>query len=70
LRFVGVHRDQDFLVNEDSDEILQFLVRRNLLNRPEDKVIQIRKAVILTGRHHRSMHRDDRDAARGVGHCR
>ncbi|MBL7863547.1 MAG: glycosyltransferase [Cyclobacteriaceae bacterium] len=26
------------LVNEESDEILQFLVRRNLLNRPEDKV--------------------------------
>ncbi len=26
------------LVNEESDEILQYLVRRNLLNRPEDKV--------------------------------
>ncbi|HRI77932.1 MAG TPA: glycosyltransferase, partial [Cyclobacteriaceae bacterium] len=26
------------LVNEESDEILQFLVRRNFLNRPEDKV--------------------------------
>ena len=26
------------LVNEESDDILQFLVRRNLLNRPEDKV--------------------------------
>jgi len=26
------------LVNEDSDDILQFLVRRNLLNREEDKV--------------------------------
>ncbi len=26
------------LVNEDTDEILQFLVRRNLQNRPEDKV--------------------------------
>lgn len=26
------------LVNEDNDEILQFLVRRNLLNREEDKV--------------------------------
>lgn len=26
------------LVNEEGDEILQFLVRRNLLNRPEDKV--------------------------------
>jgi glycogen(starch) synthase len=26
------------LVDEDSDEILQFLVRRNLLNRKEDKV--------------------------------
>lgn len=26
------------LVNEDTDEILQFLVRRNLLNREEDKV--------------------------------
>ncbi len=26
------------LVNEESDEILQFLGRRNLLNRPEDKV--------------------------------
>jgi len=26
------------LVNEESDEILQFLTRRNLLNRPEDKV--------------------------------
>lgn len=26
------------LVNEETDEILQFLVRRNMLNRPEDKV--------------------------------
>ena len=26
------------LVNEESDDILQFLVRRNLLNKPEDKV--------------------------------
>ncbi len=26
------------LVNEENDEILQFLVRRNLLNKPEDKV--------------------------------
>lgn len=26
------------LVNEESDEILQYLVRRNMLNRPEDKV--------------------------------
>lgn len=26
------------LVNEEGDEILQFLVRRNMLNRPEDKV--------------------------------
>ena len=26
------------LVNEEGDDILQFLVRRNLLNRPEDKV--------------------------------
>jgi glycogen(starch) synthase len=26
------------LVNEESDEILQYLVRHNLLNRPEDKV--------------------------------
>ncbi|MFN9864971.1 MAG: glycosyltransferase [Bacteroidota bacterium] len=26
------------LVNEEHDEIIQFLVRRNLLNRPEDKV--------------------------------
>lgn len=26
------------LVDEDSDDILQFLVRRNLLNRKEDKV--------------------------------
>lgn len=26
------------LVNEETDDILQFLVRRNLLNRPEDKV--------------------------------
>ena len=26
------------LVNEDNDEILEFLKRRNLLNRQEDKV--------------------------------
>jgi glycogen synthase len=34
LPSVVTHR----LVNEESDEILQFLNRRNLLNRPEDKV--------------------------------
>ncbi len=34
LPSVVTHR----LVNEESDEILQFLSRRNLMNRPEDKV--------------------------------